>query len=76
MIVFSTDLDDKSKGDIEKCRSVLYEIFDDKGFVTDKVKMIEDDHLGYIEKLYKQGIIYLWTSLESFIKDLIFSLIK
>lgn len=77
MIVFSTEFnEDREERDIKKCRDVIYEIFDDDEFVDEKADMISEKHHEYIKSMYRQGIVYLWTSLESFIKDLILELIK
>lgn len=76
-ILFSADFaNEKEESDVEQCRNVFYKIFDDEEFLNEKIKMIEENHVEYIEKLYQQGLIYLWTSLENFIKDFIPALIK
>lgn len=76
-IIFSQSLEDENRETIaESSRELIYEIFDSQNFVDGKVEKIigkQDEHL---QTLFRHGIIYLWTSLETFIKDFVAELIS
>lgn len=58
-------------------RGFVYELFNNnQDFVDNRIQEIQNNQKGYIQNLYAQGIVYLWTSLESFIKRLLTELIK
>ncbi len=76
MIVFSTEIEEDKIKHVDECRKLICKAFDNEEFVKKQADYISENHQGLLEKLYRQGIIYLWTSLESFIKDLIIALIE
>lgn len=77
-IVFLADFGDEEKNsNAILCRDSIYEGFiNDKEFVDKKIKLIDENHEEYIQSLYAQGLVYLWTSLESLVKRLIEALIN
>lgn len=77
-IVFFCDFGDETKNSqAESFRNLVYEGFNNEyGFVDDQMDKLKDNCQEYIDGLYTQGLIYLWTSLENLVKQLIINLIN
>ena len=76
-LIYSVDFRDHEKESVaEQFRSIVYETFNNqKGYVDEKVKLIEDKQEQYVQSLYAQGLVFLWARLESLVKQLITALI-
>lgn len=77
-IVFLTDFGDKGKNSkAESMRGLIYETFRDRqDFVDNNIRELITNQQEYLQVLYAQGLVYLWTSLETLVKHLIAGLIK
>ena len=76
-ILFSTDFEDIEKNSqAEVSRNLIYSVFEDNEFVDEKINQISEHWEIYTQGLFASGLVYLWTSLESFIKRLISTLIE
>jgi hypothetical protein len=77
-IVFNADFGDANKNSqVVSLRKLIYEgLNNNQSFIDDRMRELEENYEGYLESLYAQGLIYLWTSLESLVKQLITNLIR
>jgi hypothetical protein len=77
-VIFQKDLGDEDKNNKAIiCQNMIYELYsNDKEYVDEKIKQLEENQEAYIQNLYAQGIVYLWTSLESLVKKLMEALIN
>ena len=76
-IIFLANFGDEAKNsNAVLSRNLIYKGFNnDQDYVDKKIKLLDENQEEYIQRLYAQGLVYLWTSLENLVKRLIESLI-
>jgi hypothetical protein len=77
-VLFLPDFSDGPKNiQASLSRNLIYTAFDsNRKYVDEKIKMLENNDEEYLKGIYALGLVYLWTSLESFVKRLIAALIN
>jgi len=76
-LMHMVDFGDEAKNSIAKdFRKLLDEsIKDSKDYFSEKLDLIQNKREEYMQSLYAQGFVYLWAVLESYIKQLLATLI-
>jgi hypothetical protein len=70
-ILFRFDNEDGIKVENKEIsRNVIYQFYQDEDFVDRKISDIDENMSIYQEFLIDQGIIYLWSAIETFLKSL------
>lgn len=76
-ILYSCDFNDEEKNLQAKLfRELIYDVFHNKEYIDGKIIQLENNDQEILQYFYAQGLVYLWTILESFVKQFVSTLIN